>query len=103
MVELHEKELVFSFPEVDERAVLRLHFSALSAPDEKVGIRPQPIQGGFLLETREKVVLHLRPQLIGSHRYPFAALVAVDGINALTGEAYTTLSRSPQNYFVSPP
>jgi hypothetical protein len=101
MLTLHEKELVFSFPDVDERAVLRLYCSTLPKPEEAVGI--QPIQGGFLLETREKVVLHFRPQLIGSHRYPFAVVVAVDGINALTGEAYTTLSRSPQNYLVSPP
>src|SRR5262249_5295192 len=37
-------------------------------------------------------------------RYPFAVLLSVGGINALTGDRSTAaLVRSPQNYFASPP
>src|SRR5205085_1110383 len=34
---------------------------------------------------------------------PFALLVSVGGKNAITGELSTTLMRSPQNYFTTPP
>jgi hypothetical protein len=57
--------------------------------------------------------MHLRPKVVGQEfwygigrqtlRYPFAVLVTVGGRNALTGEPSSSLNRSPQNYFASPP
>jgi hypothetical protein len=45
-----------------------------------------------------------RGRLNGSGvRYPFALLVSVRGRNAITGGVTTTLARSPQNYFSTPP
>jgi hypothetical protein len=57
--------------------------------------------------------MHLRPKVVyqeswygtetQTFRYPFAVLVTVGGLNALTGEPASSLIRSPQNYFSSPP
>jgi hypothetical protein len=110
MIEISDNELVFSFQDVDERAVLHVYFRTAVQPEETVRIIQQPDGGGALLANQGRVVMHLRPKLVvkdlrypSGVRYPFAVLVTVGGRNALTGDISRTLLRSPQNYFASPP
>jgi hypothetical protein len=110
MVEVNENELVFSFPDVNDGAVLRVHFRGAVSPEARVRILLPPVDGGLLLAAYCRVVMHLRPNDVGEDfrypsgvRYPFAVLLSVGGINALTGEPSSALVRSPQNYFATPP
>jgi hypothetical protein len=66
-----------------------------------------------MLEGQGALVMHLRPKIAFEEfwcvtgakkvRFPFAVLLTVGGRNALTGEQSSSLIRSPQNYFASPP
>jgi hypothetical protein len=108
MVEINETDLVFAFPEVDEEAILRVHFSPADSPRHRIRIEAGPGEP-VRLSPEGPFVMHLQPNLAGrdclyrSLRYPFALLVSVGGKNAITGVPSTTLDRSPQNYFTSPP
>ncbi len=108
MLAVNERDLVFAFPDVDEEAILRVHFCPASSPQQRIRIKSAPgatvrlaIEGPF--------VMYLQPNdarrdcLNCALRYPFALLVSVGGRNAITGVPSMTLDRSPQNYFTSPP
>lgn len=113
MVDIKSNELIFAFPDVNSSAELHVHFRHVDTPEESVPIIQEPIDGGILLAARGRLVMHLRPKVVPEEflygiepqtiRYPFAVLVTVGGINALTGEPSSSLTRSPQNYFASPP
>ena len=103
MVEVTDSDLVFSFLEVDEEAILRVHFCGVDPPNECIRIRGSAREGVWLA-TVGRFVLYLQPGLNQpGGRYPFALLVSVRGRNAITGEVATTLVRNPQNYFSAPP
>jgi hypothetical protein len=111
MFRIDDNELVFAFPEVNASAELRVSFRRADPPEERVSIA-DPIDGGLPLATGGRLVMHLRPKFVHQEsywtgtqtiRYPFAVLVTVAGMNALTGEPSKSLSRAPQNYFASPP
>jgi hypothetical protein len=108
MVEINETDLVFAFPDVDEEAMLRVHFCLAESPGQRIRIEAEP--GSAIRPAAEgPFVMYLQPNLARrdcldrSLRYPFALLVSVGGKNAITGVPSTTLDRSPQNYFSSPP
>ena len=105
MVEVNDTELTFSFPEVHEEAVLRMYFRSANSPEQRVNIQ-QSRDGAIRLATEGQFVMYLLPgRDCLAHRvwYPFALILSVGGKNAITGEISTTLSRSPQNYFTTPP
>lgn len=109
MLEINQSDLVFAFPDVDEEAVLRVHFCPTNSPTERISIEGDS-ESALRLAAEGPFVMYLRPNdarrdckyrsLFG---YPFALLVSVGGKNAITGVSFTTLDRSPQNYFSSPP
>jgi hypothetical protein len=108
MFEINETNLVFAFPDVDEEAILRVHFCPVSSPDQRIRLEPAP--GAMVrLASQGQFVMYLRPNgarrdcRYRALRYPFALLVSVGGKNVITGVPGTTLVRSPQNYFTSPP
>jgi hypothetical protein len=108
MVEINETDLVFAFPGVDEEAILRVHFSPVDSPGQRIRIEAGPGapirlagEGPFVMYLQSN--LAPRGCLYQSLRYPFALLVSVGGKNAITGVPSVTLDRSPQNYFSSPP
>jgi hypothetical protein len=113
MTEIRDNNLVFAFPAVNPSAELRIHYRRADASQALVPLVSEPIDGAFLLAGQGPLVMHLRPKVAfeeswyGSGtqkvRYPFAILLTVGGVNALTGERSSLLVRSPQNYFVSPP
>jgi hypothetical protein len=112
MFHIDDNELVFAFPEVNASAELRVSFRRADQPKEWVSFS-DPIDGGIAVAAGGRLVMHLRPKDVHQEssyrtgtqtiRYPFAVLVTVAGLNALTGEPSTSLSRTPQNYFASPP
>jgi hypothetical protein len=108
MVEIEDTELAFFFPDVDEDAILRVHFCGPGACEERIKIQDSDC-GIIRLATVGRFVMHLRPSALSRAHlyrpawYPFAMLVSVGGKNAITGEGSTTLARNPQNYFITPP
>src|SRR5262245_8198464 len=109
MAEITDTELVFSFPDVDDEAILRIHFCGAALPKERIRIQGS-VGEGIRLATVGRFVMHLQPNVLrrdrlyrSGVRYPFAMLVSVRGRNTITGEVTTTLTRSPQNYFSTPP
>jgi hypothetical protein len=104
MVEITDTELVFAFAEVDEEAILRVHFCGADSPKERIPIRGSTREG-VRLATVGRFVMYLLPDVVRGWgvRYPFALLVSVRGRNAITGELASALGRSPQNYFSTPP
>jgi hypothetical protein len=100
MIKFENNELVFSFPEVDDQAIVRIHFRRADEPNQIAQLIENPAGDGYCLATPGRLRLHLRPQ------YPFAVLIRMQGINALTGDedsrGINELAR-PQNYFVTPP
>jgi hypothetical protein len=108
MIEINETDLVFAFPDVDEEAILRVHFCPTDAPGHPIRIEIGPGET-VRLAAEDPFVMYLQPNvarrdcLYRSLRYPFAVLVSVGGKNAITGVPSATLDRSPQNYFTSPP
>jgi hypothetical protein len=109
MLEVTRTNLIVSFPEVHNRAALRLSFRKADAPKTIAGFAARH-DSGFVLGSSGRFVLHLRPRpLAGSDwecrglRYPFAVLVSVAGTNALTGDVANAGLTRPQNYFITPP
>ena len=107
MVEINEADLVFAFPDVDEEAILRVHFCPADSPGQRIPIQAAP-GAPIRLAAEGPVVVFLQPnpadcRLRRSLGYSFALLVSVGGKNAITGVPTRTLERSPQNYFTSPP
>jgi hypothetical protein len=96
MLEINETELAFAFPDVDEEAILRVHFCPADSPDQRIRIETAP-GATARLAAEGPFVMYLQPG------YPFAILVSVGGKNVITGVPSLTLVRSPQNYFTSPP
>jgi hypothetical protein len=101
MLRVDTNHLVLSFPGVGAGAALRLDFRTADRPDQAVGLAAGR-DGGFLLQSCGRVVMHLRPDA-GGRAYPFAVLLSVGGRNALTGVAGSERLARPQNYFVTPP
>ncbi len=111
MVNINGNELVFAFPDVDGE--MRVHFRRADLPGEVIPLIQEPAGEGFRLAAFGRAVMHLRPRVVDHQssygtemqtmRYPFAVLVMMGGLNALTGEPTNSLIRSPQNYFASPP
>jgi len=107
MQELEHNEIVFSFPDLNAGAILRIHFRAPDPADET----RQPltmVDRRIVLACPKRTVLHLRPNILRQDvhselRYPFAVIISVNGLNALTGEVCDGMVRSPQNYLVTPP
>jgi hypothetical protein len=109
MLEVARDNLTVSFPEVHDRAALRLSLRKAEAPKEIAPFASRH-DGGFVLGSSGRFVLHLRPRpLTGSDwewrglRYPFAVIISVAGTNGLTGEVASVGLVRPQNYFVTPP
>jgi hypothetical protein len=103
MIEIEKTDLVFAFPDVDEEAMLRVHFCPADSPGQRIRIEAAP-GAPVRLAAEGPFVMYLQPNL--DHRwlhYPFALLVSVGGQNAITGVPSRTLDRSLQNYFTSPP
>jgi hypothetical protein len=107
MVKVTNTELVFTFPEVDKDATLRVHFRRVDSPTEPIGIMGSASAGVRLEAAAGRFIMYLQPGEIGSHgiRYPFAILVSIAGRNAITGvrEAASALDRTPQNYVSTSP
>jgi hypothetical protein len=113
MIDVKNNNLVFAFPEVNPAAELCIHFRREDGSEEPVPIVSQPDDDGFMLQGQGALVMHLRPKIAFEEfwygtgakkvRFPFAVLLTVGGRNALTGEQSGALTRSPQNYFASPP
>jgi hypothetical protein len=113
MVEVLTTELVFSFPEVDASAELRIHFQHAASPGRPIPIARQSVPTEFRFACAGRMTMQLRPKVVGQRswpgwptetlRFPFAIIASVGGLNALTGDRSNTLVRAPQNYFVSPP
>ncbi len=104
MVESIDTELIFSFPDLDAEAVLRVYFGGAHSPRDCIAIQGDPHEG-LWLAAPGRFVLYLQPNRrygVGI-RYPFALLVSVRGRNAITGRVSRTLARDPQNYFSTPP
>jgi hypothetical protein len=110
MLTIQDNELVFTFPDVNASAEMRVSFRRAD-PDEPALLN-EPIDAAIPVASAGRLVMHLRPKIVfeqgtGQYRqdirYPFAVLVTFDGINALTGDYSTALSRTRQNYFASPP
>jgi hypothetical protein len=108
MLEINETDLVFAFPDVDTEAELRIHFCPVDSPEKRIHIETLP-GATVRLAAKGQFVMYLQPEfarrerLYRAVRYPFALLASVGGKNAITGEPSTTLLRSPQNYFTTPP
>jgi hypothetical protein len=109
MLEINQSDLVFAFPDVDEEAILRVHFCPTNSPTQRIGIEGNA-GSPLRLAAEGPFVMYLQPndarrdcKYRSLFRYPFALLVSVGGKNAITGVRFTTLERSPQNYFSSPP
>ncbi|HXD88479.1 MAG TPA: hypothetical protein VN641_18460 [Urbifossiella sp.] len=108
MLEINATDLVFTFPDVDEEAILRVHFCLAESPEARLRIETSS-GGSVRLAGEGRFVIYLRPEfarrdhLYRQAQYPFALLVSVGGWNAITGELFPTLSRNPQNYFTTPP
>jgi hypothetical protein len=111
MVEINETDLVLSFPDVDEEAILRVRFCPTDSPGQRIRIEASP-GSPIRLAAERRFVMYLQPNdarrdcmyhSLRPLRYRFALLVTVDGKNAITGGHSGTLDRSPQNYFTSPP
>src|SRR6516165_171020 len=106
MVEINEANLVFAFPDVDDEALLRVHFCPADSPEQRIRIEGSS-EAPFRLVAETTFVVCLQPNaahrdcLYRSLRYSFALLVSVGGKNAITGAPCGTLNRSPQNYFTS--
>ena len=130
MVELKDDQLVFSFPEVHEDAVLSIDFQrTLRIPDDGDTYPLPPGLGSFPLEhvddhranVSKKWIEHggvmipmyqseaLWLSFDGNYNksretsYPFAIKVGAGKIDAVTGESWTdALHKKPQDYLVSP-
>jgi len=108
MLEINETDLVFAFPDVDEEAILRVHFCPVDSPEQRIRIETAP-GATVRLASEGRFVMYLEPNLARRDclyralRYPFALLVSEGGKNAITGVPCTMLLRTPQNYFTSPP
>ncbi len=106
MLEVKDTELMISFPEVNDNAVLRIHFRSPESPEDQVSILQHESENRLMLDTVGPVVMHLRPSFNETgpgSRYPFVILLSFDGRNVLTDKRSTTLIRNPQNYFSTPP
>jgi len=120
-------ELVFSFPEVHENAVLRVAFQrTLRIPDDGKTYFLPPGLGSFPLRHVDDHVAAVSPAWIehggvmlpmyqseamwiyfssggGGRGYPFAVKIATGKVNAVSGKPYREgLNRQPQDYVVSP-
>ena len=132
MITLDNNNLVFRFPEVHEKATLKVNFQrTLRIPDDDntyplpPGLGHFPMRhvddfaesvperwlehGGTLLPMyqSEAMWLHFSTRSYGGAgfggSYPFAIKVAAGKINAVTGEPWSDgIGRSPQNYMVAP-
>jgi hypothetical protein len=111
MLEINETEHMFSFPEVDEEAILRVHFCSVDSPGQRIRIEYAEAET-LRLAAESRFVIYLQPDPARRDclypefrplRYAFALLVSVGAKNAITGMPSMTLDRSPQNYFTSPP
>lgn len=125
MIELRDKALVFSFPEVHEDATMAIDFQrTLRIPDDgrkyllPPGIGRFPVRhvddfaervpgswlehGGVVLPMYQSEAMWLNFSSRGG-RYPFAVRVATGKIDALTGKTWTDrMRRKRQNYLVIP-
>ncbi|ASV73260.1 putative integral membrane protein [Thermogutta terrifontis] len=130
MIELKGDELVFRFPEVHEKARLRISFQrTLRIPDDNndyplpPGLGRFPLRhvddfadrvprrwlehGGvmFPMYQSEAMWIDFESDWIKGHsaQYPFAVKVATGKINVVTGEPWTrALHNDPQDYMVIP-
>lgn len=130
MIELKNKKLVFTFPEIHPRAKLTISFKkTLRIPDDGNTYPLPPGLGNFPLvhvDDHEKTVpdewlkhggvmlpmhqseamwINFDSDFIEEHdtEYPFAVKIATGKINAVTGGEWSEgLERQPQNYLVAP-
>jgi hypothetical protein len=130
MIELKDDQLVFSFPDVHQQAILRIDFQrTLRIPDDgksyplPPGLGRFPLRhvddfssavpvswmehGGVILPMyqAEALWLNFQPEYIADRdaAYPFAIKVATGKINAISGGPWTNrIQREPQDYLVSP-
>jgi hypothetical protein len=122
MIELHEDELIFRFPEVHLKAVCRIDFQrTLRIPDDNreyplpPGIGRFPVahvddyadrlpeswrqHGGVFIPMYQSEALWVN----FSGRYPCAIKIAAGKINAVSGQEWrNALSSDPQDYVVIP-
>ena len=122
MIELHDDQLVFRFPEVHEDAELTVDFQrTLRIPDDNREYPLPPGLGSFPLRHVDDHAART-PESWQRHggvflpmyqaeamwidfdaSYPMAVKVAAGKINAVTGEPWTNeMSESPQDYLVVP-
>ena len=130
MIELKNKKLVFTFPEIHPRAKLTISFKkTLRIPDDgntyplPPGLGTFPLvhvddhektvpeewlkHGGVMLPMHqsEAMWINFDSDFIEEHdtEYPFAVKIATGKINAVTGRKWSEgLERRPQNYLVVP-
>ena len=127
MIELQDKTLNFSFPEIHPDAKISINFQrTLRIPDDEKtyplppGLGTFPLKhvddypvpdkwiehGGVMLPMyqSEALWLNFSTNYISDRRtdYPFAIKVATGKINAVTGEPWkNALNRNPQDYMIS--
>ncbi len=99
MIQIINEELTFAFPEVHERARISMHFRICAGDGNALPIICQNQNDEFLVSSKHPLELHFRP----ANFYPFAVIVMVDGINAMSGDGTAVLSRVPLSFFVTPP
>jgi hypothetical protein len=128
MIELKQNQLVFRFPDVHEKAVLRIEFQrTLRIPDDgkeyllPAGLGRFPMRlvddfvsdlpadwlrhGGVMLPMYQSEALWINfgGTAYAYPSYPFAIKIAAGKVDALTGNAWSSeLERGPQNYLVAP-
>ena len=126
MIELHERELVFQFPDVHPDAVCRIDFRrTLRLPNNDrtyplpPGLGRFPLlhvedyaaklpsawaaHGGVMLPMFQADALWINFSSSFKEGYPFAVQIAVGRINALSGERWRNeLSSLTQDYLVAP-
>ena len=131
MIELNSNALTFSFQTVHPSAALTIDFQrTLRIPDNDQSYPLPPGTGRFTLRHVDDFASRLRKEWIerggvmlpmyqseamwihfsSAHDsarqtdYPFAVKIAAGKINAVTGQAWTSLlHREPQDYIVTPP
>jgi hypothetical protein len=108
MLDVNDTDLVFASPDVDDEAILRVYFSPPDSPNQRIRLECGA-DASIRLAGEGSFMMYLQPNhahrnvRYRSLRYPFALLVSVGGRNAITGVPSTSVDRSPQNYFSSPP
>jgi hypothetical protein len=97
MLQINDAELVFTFSDVHDAAILGSRFCPVDSPEHWIRLE-NPSAGTIRLVAECRFMMYMLPG-----RYAFALQVSIGGKNAITGEVSTMMRHTPQNYFTTPP